>query len=469
MTDVGDGLSPGSDAHLVESNQGVPRRDPTLLSAIGWRLAGVIALVSLVALGLLSLFTLAFANSDVSSLNSQQENDLAHAVASALAVTYRNTGSWTNADLSGDLALATHAGIAVQVTAVQGRLVAVAMPEGTHPGALRQPRTLPIVVDGQRVGSVTVRVGSQGISAIDNNLHRTLVAAVAGSAALVALLAIFAGFLAARRITGPIASLTRAARAMADGEHNIRVGNIRAPGELAELSSAFDHMADTLEREDHLRRALVADVAHELRTPLAILQASTEALADGVIVPNAFTLSSLHDETLRLSRIVEDLEVLASADAAGLTLDSASVDLARVAAQAADAMEARLAAADLTLVRDLGSVTVKGDQTRLHQIITNLLTNAVKFTPSGGEIKLTVEISGYEARLRVTDTGIGIPADELPHVFERFWRGRDAQKIAGSGIGLVVVAGLVHAHGGHVSVTSSHGSGTEFIVTFPRI
>jgi two-component system sensor histidine kinase BaeS len=467
MTDPRPVASPGEETRRVDLVGADRENDIGLLSAIGWRLAGVIALVSLVALGLLATFTLVFANSDVSTLSSQQENDLAHALASALAVSYRTTGSWSDADLSGDLALATHAGIAVRVSGIRGHVIATAAPEDSRSSAFREPHTVPIVVSGHRVGSVTVRIGSQGISAIDNNLHRTLVAAVAGSAAVVGLLAITAGFVAARRITRPIASLTRAARAMAAGEHKIRIGNIRAPGELAELSDAFDHMAETLEREDHLRRALVADVAHELRTPLAILQASTEALADGVVAPNAYTLSSLHDETLRLSRIVEDLEVLASADAAGLTLDHASVDLGHVAGHAADAMEARITAADLTLVRSLESVIVTGDQTRLHQVITNLLTNAAKFTPAGGQVSLLVERTGDQARLVVADTGIGIPSDELPHVFERFWRGRDAQKVAGSGIGLVVVAGLVEAHGGQVVVTSGRGPGTTFVVTLP--
>ncbi|HUY20801.1 MAG TPA: ATP-binding protein [Acidimicrobiales bacterium] len=439
-----------------------------VLSPIGWRLARVIALVSLIALGLLAGVTLVFASADVSTLARQQEDDLAHAVASALAVSYRASGSWSNADLSAPLTLATRAGIAVRVTDASSGLVASAIPEGSRPDSRGRPRSLPILVEGHRVGSVTVQVGATGIGAVGSHLRGTLAAAVAGSAAVVALLAVFAGFVAARRITRPVVSLTRAARAMAAGERGTRVGDIEAPGELAELSSAFDHMADTLEHEDHLRRVLVADIAHELRTPLAILQASTEALVDGVSEPNVQTLSSLHDETIRLSRIVEDLEVLAAAEAAGLSMDHRPVDLARVAAGAADAMEARVDSAGLVLVRSLEPVVMRGDKARLHQVVTNLLTNAVKFTPAGGRISLTVEAADRHARLVVADTGVGIPSDELPYVFDRFWRGRAARQVEGSGVGLAVVVELVHAHGGEVSVTSQDEQGAHFVVTFPR-
>ena len=142
----------------------------------------------------------------------------------------------------------------------------------------------------------------------------------------------------------------------------------QAPGELGDLSRTFNHMADTLELEDQLRRVLVADIAHELRTPLAILQATTEAMADGITEPTAATLSSLHDETLRLGRIVEDLEVLASAEAAGLALELKPVDLAIVADEAAEALNAQLEGAGLSLTRDLQPAVVRGDKNRLHQV-----------------------------------------------------------------------------------------------------
>jgi two-component system, OmpR family, sensor histidine kinase BaeS len=282
-----------------------------------------------------------------------------------------------------------------------------------------------------------------------------------------AFLAVIAGVVFARRITRPVVALTDAAKAMASGERGVRVDDVGAPGELGDLSRAFNQMSDSLELEDELRRVLVADVAHELRTPLAILQATTEAMADGVAQPTATTLSSLHDETLRLGRIVEDLEVLASAEAAGLSLESKPVDLALVAGEAADALEGQFVGAGLSLVRDLEPAVVRGDKNRLHQVVTNLLTNAIKFTPTAGSISVSVSSRDRVARLVIEDSGRGIPPEDLDHVFDRFWRGPDVRHTAGSGVGLAVVKELVHAHHGEVSVSSKEQFGATFVVTIP--
>ena len=228
-------------------------------------------------------------------------------------------------------------------------------------------------------------------------------------------------------------------------------------------------MADTLELEDQLRRALVADVAHELRTPVAILQATTEAMADGITEPSAATLSSLHDETLRLGRIIEDLEVLASAEAAGLTLELEPVDLAVVADEAATGLQPQLESAGLSLTSDLQPAVVRGDKNRLHQVLTNLLTNAIKFTPAGGFIKVSVSLSPADrvATVVVEDSGRGIAQKDLAHVFDRFWRGADVRNTTGSGVGLAVVQELVHAHHGRVAVASEESHGTRFSVEIP--
>ena len=255
---------------------------------------------------------------------------------------------------------------------------------------------------------------------------------------------------------------------MASGQRGIRVEDTQAPGELGDLSRTFNHMADMLESEDHLRRVLVADVAHELRTPLAILQATTEAMSDGLTEPSPATLSSLHDETLRLGRIVEDLEVLASAEAAVLALDLRTVDLAGVADKAVEALKAQLETAGLSLTCDLQPAVVRGDKNRLHQVITNLLTNSIKFTPEGGSVKVTVSSRDHLARVAVEDSGRGIPQADLDHVFDRFWRGPGVRHTTGgSGVGLAVVQELVRAHNGEVTAVSKEGQGSRFIIVIP--
>src|SRR5581483_3160175 len=180
--------------------------------------------------------------------------------------------------------------------------------------------------------------------------------AITGAAGVAALLALLVGLGVARRITRPVTRLIEVVRAMGHGDRAARVGDIHAPDELRELAGTFDWMADSLARQEQLRRDLVADVAHELRTPVAVLQAGHEALLDGVVEPTPGQLSSLRDEVLRLARMVDDLHTLAAAEAAALQLSRVRCDLAKVAAEAAESMTAQFDTAGLTLERQLTPV-----------------------------------------------------------------------------------------------------------------
>ncbi|HEY6015139.1 MAG TPA: ATP-binding protein, partial [Gaiellaceae bacterium] len=251
------------------------------------------------------------------------------------------------------------------------------------------------------------------------------------------------------------------------GDRSARA-NLRAPAELGRLAAAVDTMAATLEREDELRRALTADVAHELRTPVTILTAQCEAILDGVAQPSTEQVGSLYEEVLRLGRVIEDLETLASAEAAGLRLERAPVDLAGLVEETTGLLAPQFEAAEVGLAARLEPATVSGDRLRLAQVVRNLLTNALKFTPAGGRVEIAVARHDGVVELAVSDTGVGIPADELPHVFERFWRGSNGRITAGSGVGLAVVDQLVRAHGGSVTAASEAGHGAVFTVELPR-
>jgi two-component system, OmpR family, sensor histidine kinase BaeS len=431
------------------------------------RVAFLIGLVALVSLGLLAAVTLVFANNDVATLSSRQKADLGNAVARAAGVSYAQHEEWSASDLSPILALASQTGFAVKVQNASGDVVDDVVPEGVHSNSLGTPLVIPIRDQGTQVGTVSVQTSTTGIGADDDSLRRALVAAVGGSVLVLAILAVVAGIVFARRITEPVVALTRAARAMAAGDKAIRVQDVGGPREMADLSRSFNSLADALEREDELRRMLVADIAHELRTPLAILQASTEAMADGVTEPTDMALSSLHEETIRLGRIVADLEVLASAQAATLTLHIEQVDLAVVARRAAAALAPQFEAAGLRLTLELQPAVVSGDRDRLHQIVTNLLTNAIKFTPPSGWVTLSVDAGDGIGRLRVEDSGRGIPKNDLEHVFDRFWRGPGVRQTSGSGIGLAVVQELVAAHRGTITAASGEGRGASFFMTVP--
>ncbi|HEY5988268.1 MAG TPA: HAMP domain-containing sensor histidine kinase, partial [Streptosporangiaceae bacterium] len=209
-----------------------------------------------------------------------------------------------------------------------------------------------------------------------------------------------------------------------------------------------------------------AEVAHELRTPLTILRSQVEGLRVGVVQPGPAALTSLDEEVQRMSRLVADLQILGSADAAGFSLERTHTDLGKLADETAREFSGLFEGAEVTLQTRLEPAPAWADPARVGQILANLLSNALKYTPQGGLVRVQVTTEGTWAVIRVSDTGPGIPPDELPHVFDRFFRGRTARP-TGTGIGLTVVSELAQAHGGTAEVASQPGQGTTFTVRLP--
>jgi two-component system, OmpR family, sensor histidine kinase BaeS len=442
-----------------------PSRRATRGDTLGLRLALAFLAVALIAVALLAGLTAAFAAADVSSLAARQRQDLTNAIAVASGAAWERNKSWASADLSPVLDLAARTGVDVQIRDNAGYVVMASRGFAANTG---RQSSAPVTIDGRRIGEALVRSTGAGLGAADQVLETALLRAIAGAAGLAALVALVTGLAVSRRITRPVTRLIAVTRAMTGGNRAARAGDIQAPGEIGELAAAFDQMAGTLNREEKLRRDLVADVAHELRTPIAVLQAGHEALLDGVAEPTPAELGSLRDEVLRLGRMVSDLQTLAAADAAALHLSRRPCALSEIAAGAADSLARAFEAADVILDRQLSGATVLADPRWLHQVITNLLTNALKFTPAGGRVTISTSREGADGVLQVSDTGTGIPADELPHIFERFWRGRQAQQTAsGSGIGLAIAAELAQAHGGRLAASSEPGRGTQMTLTLP--
>ncbi len=282
-----------------------------------------------------------------------------------------------------------------------------------------------------------------------------------GSTVAVGLFALVVAFFVAPLIAAPIDRLLMTARARGAGWPQSRVGKVRGLPDLRELGASFDQMADTLGRQDNLRRNLVANVAHELRTPIAVLQASTEAMVDGLTPLTIDNVRSLHDEAIRLGQMTDDLQRLASAEAAALKLKVVPCDLGQVAEGVATSLAGIFDGASVRLTRRLAPAWVPGDPDRMREVVTNLLTNAAKFTPAGGSVVLETRRATDEAILTVSDTGVGIAADELPRVSERFYRGRDSAEVSGSGIGLAIVDELVRAHHATMEIASVPGKGTQ--------
>ena len=276
-------------------------------------------------------------------------------------------------------------------------------------------------------------------------------------------------FFFSRRILAPVESLSRAARDLARGDFSRRV-QVSSRDEVGELARTFNTMAEELAATEEMRRNLVADVAHELRTPLSNIRGYLEAIRDGVVKPEAATLNSMNEEVLLLTRLIEDLQELAQAESGQLNLNLQQCDMSEVSKKAVAALQPKAEAAGITV--DLSAAyeaPAVADHERMSQVLRNLLVNAINYTPSGGRVNVTVVPRRDDVEVTVQDTGIGIPDEELPHVFERFYRVDKSRSRAtgGVGLGLTIARRLVEAHGGRISVTSLSGRGTTFSFTVP--
>lgn len=433
---------------------------------VGLRLALTFIAVAVLAVLLVAVLAVLFTDRDIAVLVQQRRDDLTSSLAADAVSTY-NTGKpgWSDVDLAPALKLANSDGAQAAVLDAKGRVVASTLTEkGDSSGII----SLELTSGGQRIGTLLVRFTGRGLTASVYNLRTSLVRAVIGAAGLAAVLALLAAVLVSRRITRPVTRLIESVRAMGRGDERARVGQVAgAPAELRELAVAFDQMADTLTAHEQVRRNLVADVAHELRTPVAVLQANTEALLDGLVAHTPEQTVSLHEEVLRLGRMVEDLQTLAAAEAAALQLSRKPVDLAQIAAEEAEEWEISFATAGVGFTSRLEPAPVLADAGRIHQVIANLLSNALKFTPSGGQVGMSLSRDGGQARLEVSDTGPGISPEDQEHVFDRLWRGPGAAQAAGSGIGLAVAAELARAHEGRIEVASELGRGSRFTLVLP--
>ncbi|GAA0852412.1 sensor histidine kinase [Streptosporangium amethystogenes subsp. fukuiense] len=292
---------------------------------------------------------------------------------------------------------------------------------------------------------------------------------IAGAALLVLVLTVGVSVMAARRLVRPVNALTHAARRMRDGDGSARV-TVRTTGEISELATAFNEMSEHLQRMEEQRKAMVSDVSHELRTPLSNLRGWLEAAQDGVAELDPALIASLVEEILLLQHIVDDLQELALADAGKLRLHVEPVHLGDLLDQVATAHRGRAEAAGLTLTTAIiDDPSLTADPVRLRQAVGNLVTNSLRYTPRGGHITLDARQDGERVVIEVTDTGVGIRAEHLPHVFDRFWRAEKSRnrRTGGSGLGLAIVRNLAEAHGGTATATSVPGVRTTFTLRLP--
>jgi len=287
---------------------------------------------------------------------------------------------------------------------------------------------------------------------------------------LAIIVAIIVTVITSRRILKPVQALTVAARQLERGDFSHRV-HIEDKGEMGELANTFNSMAESLERAETLRRNLVADVAHELRTPISHIQGELEAVSDGLVAPDVKTFNSISEEATHLKHLVDDLQELTLAEAGKLSLYRQPTDVAQIITKVLGAVQTMATTKGIILAADIADQLplCDVDAHRIGQILRNLLDNALAHTAKGGSITIGARQIDKSVEISVVDTGEGIPAEDLDNVFERFYRVDKSRTRAtgGSGLGLTITRKLVEADGGKISVESEVGKGSRFYFTVP--
>ena len=280
--------------------------------------------------------------------------------------------------------------------------------------------------------------------------------------------AVFLFLVMISQVLSPLHKLTRATERIADGDLPERV-SLRAHDEFGQLGFSFNQMLENLRRSETVRKTMTADIAHELRTPVTIIQGTLEAVLDGIYEASNETIGTIYEETLLLSRLIDDLRDLALAEAGELTLKKEPTDIVELVRQVGEsALVSTDEAPDLQVREGAGIPAIEVDPKRIRQVMANLIGNAVRYTPADGEIFINVRRVGDEVEVCVSDTGPGILEEDIPHLFERFYRGDPARnRVGGTGLGLAIVKQWVEAHGGRIWAENRTTVGARFTLRLP--
>ena len=327
-----------------------------------------------------------------------------------------------------------------------------------------------ITLDGETGSIGKLIILSEETSESVGLLRSTSIRIIVGCGLLAATVALIASVFLAQRIAEPLRRLSSASRRLSSGEDVMPLA-VTGSGEISEMTQAFNDMAHALEVQKHLRKQMVADIAHELRTPLSIIQLYVEVLEDGLQPPQE-TAASLRTEISALSRLIDDLRLLSLADTGSLNLEPELIDPVSFLLQLIQTWEVKAQAQQIHLLADIADELpfFRADLGRLTQVMNNLISNALHYTPVEGKVVIGGKGSGDEIILWISDNGPGIPAEALPHVFERFYRADPSRtrETGGSGLGLAIARRLVMMHGGRIWVESEPGLSTTFYITLSK-
>jgi len=329
----------------------------------------------------------------------------------------------------------------------------------------------PLVHKGDTVGNIEIiYYGPFYYTDSDLEFINTLNRVFIGVGILSLLLSIVIGAIISRNISKPITRVIDRAHLISQGHYSSRSNEETDTKEINELINSINDLAQNLESQERLRKQLTADVAHELRTPLATLQSHMEAMIDGIWEADTERLKSCHEEILRLNRLVGDLGKLAKYESSILTLDKTEFDLKDLVTRVAGNFERGFISKNIELILRLDEQSIRADKDKISQMIVNLISNALKYTKTGG--KVIIELTGdkNKAELTIIDNGIGIAEEDLPNIFERFYRADKSRNrlTGGAGIGLAITKAIVEAHKGIIEVESEINVGTKLKVSLPK-
>jgi signal transduction histidine kinase len=329
---------------------------------------------------------------------------------------------------------------------------------------------VPIRVGAERVGTLIMAIPAGTFTPLEQEFSQSIRDSILWAGGIALVIALGLGILLVRRLARPLAALRLAAEQISQGRLEPRV-HITSNDELGRLGETFNQMAESLQRSEKLRRQLILDIAHELRNPLMIQQSHLELLLDNVVPPTPQQLQTIYEQNLLLGRLVRDLQLLALADAGELQILRTPTPMREllqgIVAQVQPTMAEKSLRLEAEIADDLPTLAV--DRQRIEQVLLNILDNACRYTPPGGTIRLSARREGSVVHVSVLDQGPGIAPEDLPHIFERFYRGDKsrARSSGGTGLGLAIAKALIEAHGGSIWAENAPTGGARFHFTVP--
>ncbi|ACL76064.1 sensor histidine kinase [Ruminiclostridium cellulolyticum] len=460
-------------------------------SSLRTKLSISYVMIALICILLISIFTTLFIHKHFEEYVKQNTEHKNREIVTTLAGQYMDNGQWNSKVIETIGISSLENGIILRVRDIYGNIIWDARAHNNGmcqriiehmsqnaskiPGGEKAVYTeVPYSINHNLKKIGTVEIGTYGDNYLNehdiafiNDLYKLLWAV--GLFSLI--LSLLFGTVMSKRLVSPIARVINTAKSISKGFYSDRITEKSNTREINQLTVSINDLAENMEKQETLRRRLTGDVAHELRTPLATLQSHMEAMIDGIWSADSERLKSCHEEIVRISKMVGDLERLAKYESENITLNMDTFDITKLAKRQVQNFETEFLCKGLELELTGPSCLVYADKDKISQVFVNLLSNALKYTPKGGSVELHIQDNNNFIEISVEDNGLGIPEEDLPYIFERFYRADKSRDrlTGGSGIGLTICKSIVLAHGGDIYAQSNPGKGTKFIFTVPKL